>query len=328
MTKNKLELLLEEQDYVLIDGAMGTMLMEAGLEQGDPPEEWNVLYPERVQNVHRGYVEAGSQIVLTNSFGGTRFRLKLHNFQDRVAEFNIAAAQNGRAVADNADKPVIVAGSIGPSGEIMFPLGELQYDDAVAGFAEQAAALTEGGADVLWIETMSDLNEIKAAIEGARSVSELPIVATMTFDTNGHTMMGVSPEQALRELRATGSLIVGGNCGNGPAEIEEVIHKMHREDPNIVLVAKSNAGIPLLIKGELSYDGTPEVMADYAVRVRGLGARIIGACCGSSPAHIRAMADALANTDPDTVASFAPKQTSTPTPKPRTREHRRSRRRR
>ncbi len=290
---NLLESLLASYEYLLADGAMGTTLMAMGLEQGAPPEGWNLSYPERVRAVHRGYIEVGSQIILTNSFGGNRFRLGLHGLQDRVAELNRAAAELARVEADAAPHPVVVAGSMGPSGELLEPLGTLTFEEARDGFAEQAAALTEGGVDVLWIETMSDLQEVRAAVEGARSASDLPVVTTMTFDTRGHTMMGVSPVQALEALRELQVLALGANCGTGPDEIEPVIEAMHAADPNVVLVAKPNAGIPELVKGELVYSGTPEVMARYAVRVRGLGARIIGACCGSTPEHLRAMAEAL-----------------------------------
>lgn len=290
-----LQSLLASQPYVLADGAMGTMLMNTGLEHGDPPEEWNVVHPDRVRAVHASYIDAGSQIVLTNSFGGTRYRLDLHGLQDRVTELNRAAAEVARSAATAASRLVVVAGSMGPTGELIEPLGTLTPDDARSAFAEQAAALAAGGVDVLWIETMSDLREVQAAVEGVRSVTDLPIVTTMTFDTRGHTMMGVSPTQALEALREYHPLALGGNCGNGPAEIEGVIEAMHAEDPERVLVAKSNAGIPELVKGEIVYSGTPEVMADYAHRVRGLGATIIGACCGSTPEHVRAMAQALSS---------------------------------
>ncbi|MBS1253199.1 MAG: Bifunctional homocysteine S-methyltransferase/5,10-methylenetetrahydrofolate reductase [Anaerolineales bacterium] len=291
---NALESLLASNEYLLADGAMGTMLMAAGLEHGDPPEEWNVLHPDRVQAVHRGYIEAGSQIVLSNSFGGSRFRLELHGLQDRATELNRAAAEVARAAADAALRDVVVAGSMGPSGSLIEPLGTLTPEEARDGFAEQAAALAEGSVDVLWIETMSDLKEVQAAIEGVRSVTDLPVVTTMTFDTRGHTMMGVSPAKALAALREFGPLALGGNCGNGPEEIEGVIEAMHEADPNVVLVAKSNAGIPELVDGEVTYRAKPKTMAEHAVRARKLGARIFGACCGSTPAHIRAMAEALA----------------------------------
>ena len=292
---NKLERLLATSDYLIADGGMGTMLMNAGLEQGDPPEMWNVLHPDRIRAVHRGYIEAGSQIILTNSFGGTRFRLKLHKLQDRAFELNKAAAEIACAEADAAPNVVIVGGSIGPTGEIMAPVGAMDYDEAVAAFAEQAAGLAAGGAELLWIETMSDVSEVRAAVAGCRQTTDLPIVATMTFDTNGRTMMGITPVEAFTELSAMNLAALGGNCGNGPEEIEAVIQAMYATNQAYPFVAKSNAGIPEYLNGTLRYNGTPEVMANYAVKVRNYGARIIGACCGSSPAHIAAMADALAN---------------------------------
>jgi 5-methyltetrahydrofolate--homocysteine methyltransferase len=292
---NKIKQLLETNEYLIADGGMGTMLMSAGLEQGDPPEMWNVLHPDRIRAVHRGYIEAGSQIILTNSFGGTCFRLKLHKLQDRAYELNKAAAELARAEADTAEHHVVVAGSIGPSGEIMEPVGTLCYNEAVAGFAEQAAGLAAGGVDVLWIETMSDISEVRAAVQGCREAIDLPIVATMTFDTNGRTMMGITPVQALTELSSMNLAALGGNCGNGPEEIEGVIQAMYATNQSYPFVAKSNAGIPEYVHGHLHYNGTPEVMADYAVKVRNYGARIIGACCGSTPAHIAAMRQALDN---------------------------------
>ena len=192
---NKLQALLTEQSFLIADGGLGSMLMAAGLTQGASPEAWNIDHPERVAEVHRAYIEAGSQIILTNTFGGTRFRLKLHDLQDQAHALNLAAAKIARTAADAASSPVVVAGSMGPTGEILAPLGELAFEDAKAGFAEQAAALAEGGVDVLWIETMSDLSEVRAAAEGAKSVSDLPLVITMTFDTNGPHHDGCQPAQ-------------------------------------------------------------------------------------------------------------------------------------
>jgi methionine synthase I (cobalamin-dependent) len=290
---NTFDSLLASSAYLLADGAMGTMLMAAGLERGQSPEEWNVSHPARVRAVHRSYIQAGSQIILTNTFGGSRLRLKRHGLQDRVAELNRAAAGLVRAEAEAAPHPVAVAGSMGPSGELLKPLGKLTFEEARDTFAEQAAALAEGGVDVLWVETMGDLQEVRAAVEGARTVSDLPIVTTMTFDTHGRTVMGVTPVQALETMRELGVVALGGNCGNGPDEIEGVIEAMHAADPTVALVAKANAGIPERVDGALIYSGTPEVMARHAVRVRRLGAKIIGACCGSTPEHVHAMAEAL-----------------------------------
>lgn len=320
---NKLEQLLATNEHLIADGGMGTMLMDAGLEQGDPPEMWNVLHPDRIRAVHRGYIEAGSQIILTNSFGGTCFRLKLHKLQNRAYELNKAAAELARVEANAADHPVVVAGSIGPSGEIMEPVGALSFDDAVAGFAEQAAGLAAGGVDVLWIETMSDISEVRAAVQGCREATDLPIVATMTFDTNGRTMMGITPVQAFTELSRMNLTALGGNCGNGPAEIEGVIQAMYATNQSYPFVAKSNAGIPEYVHGHLHYNGTPEVMADYAVKVRNYGARIIGACCGSTPAHIAAMREALDNAPTQhQIVETAASATTAPV-RSRTRERRR-----
>lgn len=287
--------ILEKSGYVTTDGAMGTVLFSSGLDQGDPPELWNVDHPDRVAAVHQAYYDAGAQVMLTNTFGGNRYRLMLHNAQDRVAEVNQAAAVILREVVTRNGNQAVVAGDIGPSGQVLAPYGELSFQEAKEGFAQQAEALINAGVDVIWIETMSDLEEVRAAVEGARQVSaDIPVVTTMTFDTHGHTMMGVSPEQALETLKPLGPLALGGNCGNGPEEIIEVIQKMHAADPDITLVAKANAGIPELVKGIPVYRASPATMADYAVNSYQAGARIIGACCGSTPDHVKAISQALA----------------------------------
>lgn len=286
--------LIDTDRPILADGAMGTMLFANGLEFGDPPEVWNLSHPDVVRRIHRGYLEAGSSIVLTNTFGGNRFRLGLHGLSDRVDELNRTAAILLRAEVNAAGGGVIVAGDIGPSGEIMAPLGTLDPDEAVTGFAEQARALAAGGADVIWIETMSDLEEIRCAIEGARrGAPGLPIIATMTFDTRGRTMMGVTPEQAARSLLDWGADAIGGNCGNGPEELVPVVAKMHAIAPDALIVAKSNAGIPELVDLRTVYRAGPDEMAARAVELRGAGARIVGACCGSTPEHLARMREAL-----------------------------------
>ena len=285
--------LLESGKPILLDGAMGTMLFDAGLDSGNSPEEWNVLHPEKVQKIHRDYIEAGSQIILTNTFGGSRVRLDTHGLADRVVELNKAAAEIARAEAQAAENPVLVAGSIGPSGEILEPLGTLSFEDAQKSFADQATGLAAGGVDLFWIETMSDLEEVNAAISGARSVSDLPIAVTLSFDTHGRTMMGVSPEMALKELQTQDIQLMGANCGTGSDELIEAIQALAALDPQVPLIAKANAGIPEMVGNEIVYNGSPEVMADYAIKVSQEGARLIGGCCGSTPDHIRAMADAL-----------------------------------
>jgi methionine synthase I (cobalamin-dependent) len=286
--------LLDRGGYIITDGAMGTVLFASGLEHGDPPELWNINYPERVAAVHQEYIKAGSQVLLTNTFGGSRYRLSLHNAQDQVVEANQAAAKILRQVADESDVEIIVAGDIGPSGEVLAPYGELAFQDAKDGFTEQAAALIAGDVDLIWIETMSDLEEVRAAVEGTREVSQdIPIVTTMTFDTHGRTMMGVTPEQAFETLSSLNVVALGGNCGNGPEEIIEVINRMSTLNNGKPLVAKANAGIPELVQGKAVYRASPETMAEYAIKSYQAGARIIGGCCGSTPDHIKAIKGAL-----------------------------------
>jgi len=292
--RTTLQDLLAAGTPVVADGGMGTMLFSLGLEQGASPELWNVDHPDRIRSVHRGYIEAGARIILTNSFGGNRVRLGTHDLAGRAAELNTAAARLARAEADAVPQPVVVGGSMGPTGQMLAPMGALSFEDAVAAFAEQARALVEDGVDVLWIETMSDLEEVRAAHTACRQVApDVPVVTTMTFDTKGRTMMGVTPERALSTLGEFGVIALGANCGNGPDEIEGVIEKMRAAGPDVPLVAKANAGLPHMVDGVAVYDATPDVMAGYARRVREHGAQIIGACCGSTPDHIRAIAQAL-----------------------------------
>lgn len=301
---------LQSERYLILDGAIGTLLFDMGLEQGAPPEEWNVIHPERIQELHRRYIEAGSDIVLTNSFGGTCYRLKLHNLQNQVYELNKAAAENGRVAAANASRPVLVAGSMGPTGELMEPLGTMTFDDAKAAFAEQANGLADGGVDMLWIETMSDLDEVRAAVAGAQSVSNLPVAATMSFDTNGRTMMGVTAERAIKVLGELNLAAIGANCGQNLPDTMAAIQVMHEINPDIPLISKANAGIPHWSSdGELVYDGVPEVMAGYAYHVHQQGAQLIGACCGSSPATIRAIRAALNGEIPIDQLVFPQKET-------------------
>jgi 5-methyltetrahydrofolate--homocysteine methyltransferase len=296
MRRARWEALFAEGRPILADGAMGTMLFEAGLQFGDPPEMWNVTRPQSdvVRRIHRAYLDAGARIILTNTFGGNRLRLSLHGNERHVGEVNQMAAVLARAEAEARGDGALVAGDIGPSGALMAPIGTLDFDEAVDVFREQAAALVAGGVDVLWIETMSDLEEVRAAIEGARSADPtIPIVATMTFDTRGRTMMGVTPERAVEALAGWGADAIGGNCGNGPDEVVGVIRKMRAVAPDVRLVAKSNVGMPEIEDMRAVYRAKPEAMAEYATTVRADGAAIVGACCGSTPAHLAAMAAAL-----------------------------------
>ncbi len=298
--------LLEQRKVLLVDGAMGTELFRRGLGSGDPPELWNVEQADRVASVHQAYVEAGSDIFLTNSFGGTGFRLKLHNLEHRVIELNRAAAAIGRKVADAADREVIVAGSMGPSGELLEPMGTMTPQTCAVAFAEQARGLAEGGADMLWIETMSHLDEITAAVEGATSVTDLPIAATLSFDTAGRTMMGVTGAEAVVRLSELGVTAVGANCGNNLADTEAAVAEMRAANPAMLIVSKANAGMPEWRGTELHYSGSPEVMAAHAHRLRESGVSIIGGCCGSTPEHIAMMRAVLDGSLPVPEVEFEP----------------------
>jgi 5-methyltetrahydrofolate--homocysteine methyltransferase len=287
--------MLAERPWLLADGATGTNFFAAGLPTGHAPELWNLDEPEKVRAQYRAFIEAGADIILTNSFGGTRNRLKLHQAEGRVAELNAAAARLAREVAGEAGREVVVAGSMGPTGEMYMPLGELTMTEGTAAYAEQAKALAEGGVDVLWIETIYSFEELTAAVTGARATG-LPVVCTMSFDTAGRTMMGITPAQFVEAAHKLSPrpMALGGNCGIGPSELLAVLVNLRQAaNSDDVLVAKSNCGVPEFVDGEIAYQGTPELMADYARMSLDAGARIVGGCCGTTPAHIRVMRAAL-----------------------------------
>ena len=285
---------------LLFDGGMGTLLQERGLTDGACGELWNVDRSADVRRIHQEYADAGARFLTTNTFGGTSSRLSMHGCADRVAELSQAAAEIARDVAER--EGTLVAGNLGPTGELLTPMGALSPEEAQAIFAEQAAALLAGGADVFALETMSDLAEVQAAIAAVQAVAPgIPILATMSFDTNLHTMMGVSPEVAVKSLADEGVAAVGANCGRGPAEMEHIVTQMASARPDgLLLLAQSNAGLPQLVGDTFVYDAPPEQMAEHAVRLRDLGVDIIGACCGSTPAHIAAMRAALQSSDSTT----------------------------
>jgi 5-methyltetrahydrofolate--homocysteine methyltransferase len=294
MTRPSFTEALATRPWLLADGATGTNYFQMGLVSGDAPEMWNLEHPDRVRKLHREFIEAGADIILTNTFGCNRHRLKLHNAQDRVRELNLAAVKNARAEADGSGRPVYVAGSMGPTGEIFEPVGTMTHADGVAAFAEQAAALKEGGVDVLWIETLSSEEELRAAVEGA-SQTGLPIVTTMSFDTNGRTMMGITPKAfgGLAASLPVQPAAIGANCGVGASELVATVMGIHAARPEAAIVAKGNCGVPQYKDGHIHYSGTPELMADYARIALDAGARIIGGCCGTSPHHLASMKRAL-----------------------------------
>lgn len=290
---NRLAALLGANRPVLLDGGMGTLLQDSGLEDGAPGELWNLENPDAVRAAHAAYADAGARLLTTNTFGGTRPRLDLHGLGDRVGEVNRTAAQLARSVAD--ERGLLVAGDLGPTGELLAPLGTLTRKEAQALFAEQLVALVEGGIDLVLIETLSDLGEADAALAAAREVApDLPVAVTMSFDTNVRTMMGVRPGDAVSHLAAAGADAVGANCGRGPGEMELIAAEMvHARTGELLLVAQSNAGLPQVVGDHFEYDATADEMAAHASRLAELGIDLVGGCCGSTPAHIAAMSATL-----------------------------------
>ena len=301
-----LQKMLAERPWLLADGATGTNFFAVGLPTGHAPELWNIDEPEKVRDQYRGFIEAGADIILTNSFGGTRNRLKLHGAAERVAELSMAAARLAHEVVEESDREIVVAGSMGPTGDMYMPLGELTMAQGTAAYAEQAKALAEGGVDVLWIETVYSFEEMTAAITGARATG-LPVVCTMSFDTAGRTMMGITPAQFVEAAHASNPrpFAFGGNCGIGPSELLAVLTNLREAaDPEDILITKSNCGVPEFVDGAIAYQGTPELMADYARLSLDAGARIIGGCCGTTPEHIRVMRAALEAHSPGSAPSL------------------------
>jgi len=292
--RTSLDALLATGRVLLADGATGTNHFAMGLTAGEPPEHWISTNPDRVQHLHRQFVEAGAEIILTNTFGCNRHRLKLHNAQDRVFELAKRGAELAGEVAEAADHPVVVAGSVGPTGELFAPLGAMTDDEAIDTFREQIEGLKAGGADVAWIETMSAIDEVRAAAQGAIA-ADLPYTATCSFDTAGRTMMGLMPHDlaAVFDGLAVAPVAFGANCGVGAPDILVSLLSMSADDHEHVFISKGNCGVPRFQGTEIVYSGTPELMAAYAELAIHAGARIIGGCCGTTPEHLAAMRRAI-----------------------------------
>ena len=282
---------IENGAVLVADGATGTELQAAGLQAGTIPEEWNVSHPDRVETIHLSYLEAGSKIIVSNTFGANRVKLARAGREDFVADANLRGVEIARRAAEPYG--ALVAGDMGPGGELLEPLGTLTHDEAVEAYGEQARYLEEAGVDCAWIETMSDLNEALAAVTAVRQTTSLPVLCSLSFDTNGRTMMGVKPADAAGQLGKLGIAAVGGNCGASLGDMLQVIREMAEVIPGYPLIAKPNAGLPRLVGGASVYDTSPAEMARNAVQCVEAGARIVGGCCGSTPAHIRAIAEAV-----------------------------------
>ncbi len=300
--------LLDEKGVLLADGATGSNLFGMGLQTGDSPELWNTDFPERIAQHYRNFVEAGSDIILTNTFGGTHFRMNLHGAGKRVEELNVNAVKLLKAEIEKSGRKIVCAGSMGPTGELLIPLGTMSHEQAVEAFKEQAEALKKGGVDVFWIETLSSPEEARAAVEACTGLG-LPIVTTYSIDTNGRTMMGLSPDDIVKVSDSIGKdigtplMAIGSNCGVGAPELVAAIiniktalnaSSLDKENTPII-ISKANCGVPQYVNGEIVYSGTEEIMADYAGMAIDAGATIVGGCCGTSPQHVAAMRKAIDN---------------------------------
>jgi 5-methyltetrahydrofolate--homocysteine methyltransferase len=284
-----------KERVVILDGAMGTQLMARGFASETCPEEWNVSHADVVTDVHRAYFAAGADVVLTNTLGGTRAKLAHHGLDGRVAELNAAAARLAVAVRDAEAPAGLVAGDIGPTGRFLKPMGDLTPEELRDMFAEQTAALLEGGSDVLIIETMFDLAEACLAVEGARSVTGVPLMASMTFGVTPRgyrTMMGIDPKRAVASLLEAGADVVGTNCSLGADQMVELVAEL-RAATDAPLLAEPNAGQPRLEGEETVYDETPKHFAAVMPLLVDQGANIVGGCCGTTPEHISALVRAL-----------------------------------
>jgi len=273
---------------LLMDGAMGSMLQAGGMKPGDCPEELNVTKPDVVKGVHAAYAEAGADVLTTNTFGGTRIKLAEYGFESRVKELNEAGVRLAREAADASGREMFVAGGLGPTGRFLKPVGDMDFDEAYSIFYEQSEALAKAGADTIIIETMSDIKEARAAVIAAKEASGLPVIVTMTFQQDLRTLMGTPPDVALEVLSSAGADIVGANCSLGPDGLYEVA-KVMSKTARVPLIMQPNAGLPELIDGKTVYPGTPDELAGYAAKFLKLGAGIVGSCCGSTPAHTKAI---------------------------------------
>jgi methionine synthase I (cobalamin-dependent)/5,10-methylenetetrahydrofolate reductase len=278
---------------ILCDGAMGTVLYARGVSPDACFDVLNLNKPALVQSVHADYVAAGADCLETNTFGANRFKLAVHGLEGRVHEINRAGVRLARDVRESTGRDVYVLGSIGPSGKYLAPLGTLAVDDAREAFREQAEALLEGGVDGFVVETFSDLTEIALAIEALRAVTDLPIVAQMAFTEDGVTFTGHAPEDVARRLRALGVEALGANCSVGSSVLYDVLERMVAEAGGLPLAIQPNAGLPSRIGERLIYLSSPSYMAEYAGRMIAVGARLVGGCCGTTPAHVAAMREVL-----------------------------------
>lgn len=283
---------LNAGEILVTDGATGTNLQSVGLSSGMHTEDWIYDHPDKILDLERAFVSAGSDIILTCTFGGTRLRMKNAKYGNEVVALNNHAAELARKAASSRPG-VMVGGSMGPLGQLLKPFGPITFDEAKAAFAEQARALAEGGVDLLLIETHFAIEEADAAFDGARAVTDLPIVISFSYDRGSRTMMGVKPAEVLKRYEAKGAAMVGANCGTTLENMETIINEYAATKSGFPLWAKPNAGMPRLNGTQTLYDVTPKLMAEYAVKYVESGARVVGGCCGSTPDHVAAIVNAV-----------------------------------
>ena len=295
MSENDFLSQLNSKTPVLADGAMGTMLHEGGIDFARCFDELNLINPELVQEIHSAYLDAGAQLVMTNTFGANRFRLAEHGLQDQVEEINKAGVEIARKAALESGKRVYVAADVGPLGVRLAPFGRVQPEQARAAFEEQIRSLAAGKPDLIIIETMTDLFEAREAVQAAKAVSDLPVIASMTFTRDDRTLLGDTPIKVAKKIHQAGADVIGINCSSGPAQLLRILKQMREAVPDAVFSVMPNAGWPEQAGGRIMYPAGPEYFGQYANAFRQAGASIIGGCCGTTPEHIRAMRLALDN---------------------------------
>ena len=291
---NKFFALLEKSSKpVLVDGAMGTLLHARGVGFDQCFDELNLTDPALVAEVHRAYIEAGSQIIYSNTFSANRYKLAEHGLEDQVNEINKAGVELAKRVVSASFKEVLVAGDVGPLGVRLAPYGRVQIEDAKAAFTEQIAALCEASVDLLVIETFGDLYEIREAVTAAREFCDMPIVASVTFTRDDRTVLGDPPAKVAQALLKAGANVIGANCSGGPAQLFRILGQMKQVAPEVPLIVKPNAGWPEQVGGRVMYSAGPEYFGEYAQSFAALGVNMVGGCCGTTPDHIAQMRTSL-----------------------------------
>ncbi len=282
---------------LLLDGAMGTMLQAYGLKSGECSEEWNISHPQIVQKIHQKYIRAGADVILTNTFGANRIKLSSFGRETNILKINEIAVNIAKDAINkerSLEKRIFIAGSVGPTGKILEPYGDLKASEVYKNYKEQAVILGKAGVDLIILETFYDLEEIKAALKATKENTNLMVIASMTFDKNLKTIYGVDPERAVIVLENEGADGVGANCGTGPEVLYKVL-KIMKKASKTYLMVEPNAGMPELIKEKIVYPASPKIVAEYTEKFVKLGLNLIGGCCGTTPLHVKAMSAKIKN---------------------------------